>query len=456
MIILKILLGLVGLGFVILIHELGHFLGARLTGITVERFSIGWGKRLFTWKGKKTEYCLSLLPIGGYCKMKGDEMFKQAIDQNLENIPYEKGAYYSASPLRRIITVIMGPAFSLLFPVLILACVWYFGFTVQTQGNRIILAADYSFSGDMNKPTAAQRAGLKTGDRIVAIDGIRTDTGADVQENIAPYAKETKSLTVERDGSDLTVSLTPELDAKTGAGRIGVYFWTDPVIASVAPNSAAYLAGFRAGDRIVQVNGKPVANTVDLAAALDSKPQTVSMRINRGGVESDANLVLTYSETNESNLGIAFKSFEYRTPRYTIPGAVAKGWNEMEKTLVLSVRSIALLFKGVDATQAISGPVRTTVIVGDVAIQGFSAGFGQGLSVIFNFLSVLSIAIFLTQMLPIPALDGGQTLLFIIELVSRRRLKTKFVYYFQMVGTVLVVGLMFFALFGDVLYLFNK
>ena len=156
------------------------------------------------------------------------------------------------------------------------------------------------------------------------------------------------------------------------------------------------------------------------------------------------------------NLGIAFKSFEYRTPRYTIPGAVAKGWNEMEKTLVLSVRSIALLFKGVDATQAISGPVRTTVIVGDVAIQGFSAGFGQGLSVIFNFLSVLSIAIFLTQMLPIPALDGGQTLLFIIELVSRRRLKTKFVYYFQMVGTVLVVGLMFFALFGDVLYLFNK
>jgi regulator of sigma E protease len=456
MIVVKILLGLCGLGFVIFIHELGHFIGARLAGITVETFSLGFGKKLLAFKRGSTEYRISLLPLGGYCRLKGEEVFKKALVEGLENIPFEKGAYFSASPLRRIVTAMMGPAFSLLLPVLILSCVWYFGFTIQSQGNRIILASDYSLSSAAAIPGAAGRAGLKTGDRIVAVNGVETRTSADVQESIAPYPNEKRNLSVDRNGLPLTLEVTPVLDTKTGMGKIGVYFWTDPLVDGVDADSASYIAGLRTGDLLTAINGIPIRNTVDIMAILDGKPPKAVVNASRDGVPFEASLVLTYADDGSSNLGLSFKIEKYRTPSYSVPGAVVKGWNEMMRTLVLSVKSLALLFQGVNVMQAISGPVRTTVMVGDVAVQGFAAGFGQGLSIIFNFLSVLSIAIFITQMLPIPALDGGQTLMFLIEFITKKRLKTKFIYYFQLVGTVLVVGLMAFAVFGDVLYLFVK
>jgi len=133
--------------------------------------------------------------------------------------------------------------------------------------------------------------------------------------------------------------------------------------------------------------------------------------------------------------------------------ALAKGAAETWKTFALSVKSLSLLFKGVDLTQAVSGPIRITYMVGDIATESFSQGIGAGISSVANFLSLISIALCIMNLLPLPMLDGGMILLFFIEGIRRKPLNPKFVSAFQAFGVIIIAGLMLFAVFGDVMFL---
>jgi regulator of sigma E protease len=167
MLILKILLGLVGLGVVVLIHELGHFLAARAVGIDVEAFSIGWGKPILKKKVGKVEYRLGMFPIGGYCKMSGENEFQEAYEKKSAAITPVKGTFYGAAPLRRIVVSFAGPAFNLLFAVLVFSIIWGIGFEVNTLDNRIVLVSDIT----PGETYPADLSGLKTGDTIIDING---------------------------------------------------------------------------------------------------------------------------------------------------------------------------------------------------------------------------------------------------------------------------------------------
>jgi regulator of sigma E protease len=137
-------------------------------------------------------------------------------------------------------------------------------------------------------------------------------------------------------------------------------------------------------------------------------------------------------------------------------GALVQGARETWKTFAVSLKSLALLFRGIDLTQAVSGPIRLTYMVGDIAAEGCGQGIGTGLSSTANFLALISIALCIMNLLPLPVLDGGMILLFIIEAVKGRPLRPRTVYAFQTVGVVLIFGLMIFAVFGDILFLVRR
>jgi regulator of sigma E protease len=448
MIIVKIALGLFGLGIVVFFHELGHFLAARLVKIDVEAFSIGWGKPILKKKIGPVEYRLGMFPVGGYCKMKGETDYNEAWENTKKGIKPEEGSYFSASPAARILVSVGGPLFNLLFAIVLLCFLWGFGFEMKTLDNRIVLASEFS-----NEVFPADIAGLQTGDRIININGREISYYHEVQENIALNPDKTLPITIDRNGKILNLQVTPALDKSSGAGKIGVYFWTDSVIDNVTEGSPAQKAGLIPGDIIKTVNNTPVRNTVDLMKIFEQKPGTLALEIDRSG--STERALLDISDPG-SDTGISWKTITYRTPNLSIPQAVAKGFAEGYKTLAVSVTSLKLLFKGIDLTKAVSGPVRITYMMGDMAAQGFGQSIGTGFRYFIDFIALISIALCVMNMLPLPILDGGMIVLFLVEMIRKKPAHPKAISIFQACGTVIIFTLMAFALFGDILYFVRR
>ncbi len=444
----SILIGLIGLGLVVSVHEFGHLLAAKAVGIKVEAYSVGWGRKLLSFQKGETEYRLSAIPLGGYCKMKGEHALMEAWQQDERTIPQEEGAFYSAKPWERILVLFSGPLVNILFAVLVFGIVAWAGYTVQTFSNRIVLASELT-----GQEAPADRSGLETGDVILAIDGEETRSFREIQEEVSQSPQETLSVRVRGDGGERALEITPVLNRETGAGQIGIYPWIDPVIGSVREGSAAAVAGLQPGDRIRSIGGTEVANSIDLIKALqnDSGSQTITYE-RRGEVRS-AQIVPGENEAGEPSIGVSFEPLEFRVQAGGPVRALGRGVSRTTETLVLAVRSIGLLFAGVDLSQAVAGPVRITYLVGEVAQQGFRSGFGQGLVSFFNFLSLISVMLFFMNMLPIPVLDGGQILLSAFEGVTRRPLRPRFVYRYQMIGTAIVLVIIGFAFFNDILFL---
>jgi regulator of sigma E protease len=432
------------------VHELGHFLAARLAGIDVEAFSIGWGNPILKKKIGAVEYRLGMFPIGGYCKMRGENEFKEAWENNAHGIEPVKGTFFGASPWGRMLVSIAGPLFNLLFAILALSCIWGIGFEVQTLDNRIVLASEF----DTGVYYPADEAGFKTGDRIIEVNGKKTSYFHEVQENIATNPGKLLPITVDREGQTINLSVKPDLDKSTGAGKIGVYFWSDPVVAGIIPNSDAAIAGLLPGDRITGVNGVPVTHTIDMMKALETKPPVAVIDYIRDGFEKRENIVL--SQSDDGSFGVIWPRLQYKTPVLSPPLALAKGASESWKTLVISLRSLGLLFKGIELTEAVSGPVRITYMVGDIAAEGFGHSFGAGLRSTANFLALISIALCVMNLLPLPVLDGGLIILSVVELLRRKPTHPKAIRAFQTVGVVLIFALMVFAIFGDILYLLRR
>ena len=453
---LDVVIGLIGLGIVIFVHESGHFIAAKLSGITVEAFSIGWGKKLVGFTRGGTEYRISMLPIGGYCKMKGEESLRKAIEADDKTIEASAGSLFSVSPLKRLFTYLAGPTANLLFSVIVMSFVWLVGFSVQSVGNKIILLTDYP-SMAQGKTYPANQAGFQTGDRIVAINGAPVKDFQDIETDVAPYPDRLLRVTVERGTATKTLTVTPRLDKATGAGVIGVTAWVDPLIGSVKNGSAAYIAGLQPGDLIVSANGKKIENTLDYSQVLKSEPNRVQITYMRGGTLAETTLIPSYSQNRATpTTGIAFKLSTYRSQAGSLLGAVKKGVDETVSTLTLTVRSIGLLFSGVNLQQAVSGPIRITYYVGEIATQGFQLGFGQGLSSLFRFLSILSVALFFMNLLPIPALDGGLILISLGEMVSGKSVRPRFFYRYQLVGFAFVFGLIILTTFNDVFFFIKQ
>jgi len=452
-----IVLGLIGLGIVVFVHELGHFLAARLMGVEVEAFSLGWGPRLTSFTKSHTEYRVSIFPIGGYCRMKGEESFKAALERGDENMPREPGSFYGASPWRRIVIALAGPAANLVFALLVAIVVAAAGYDIRTFGNRIILAADFPFPGEAVSGLPAEKAGLRTGDKILAIDGVKTDMYSQIQEKIARSAEKPLKLMIERDSKRLEIIVIPALDKETATGRVGLYAWVDAVIDKVMDGSSAYVAGLSPGDHIVFANGQPIDHAIAFQKILLEKPKGLHLGFERDGVLMNTDLVLIWDKDGNPNLGLSFGALTYHIQAKSIMDAFTRGLRETGNTISGTLLGLAALFSGgVNVMNAVSGPMRITYMVGTVASQGFQEGIANGFSQIFNFLSLLSIGVFIMNLLPIPLLDGGQVLLFIVEGIHRKPLRLKTVYRYQVVGMAVVLAVFLLTTIADVSFFSNR
>jgi len=372
MLIVKILLGIFGLGVVVFFHELGHFLAARLVGINVEAFSIGWGKPILKKKIGSCEYRLGIFPLGGYCKMQGDSDYNnEAYEKLAQGIKPEEGSYHAASPAARILVCFAGPFFNLVLAVILLSFIWGIGFEINTFENKIKLLSEVN-PGEVYP---ADIAGLKSGDRIIKIKKKNISYYYEIQRSIGTKAKKEFPVTIERDGEIMQLNLSPLMDEDSGRGIIGILPYNEEIIS-------------------------------------------------------------------------------FRTPKLSIPGAVAKGVQDCYETLLDSITTLPLLFKGINLTKAVSGPVRITYMMGDFATQGFSRSIGAGFYILVNFISLISIALCVMNLLPLPILDGGMIILFTVELIRRKPIPPKAVAVFQTCGMVIIFSLLIFALYGDIMYLF--
>ena len=440
--------GILGLGLIVLIHETGHFVAAKLSGVTVEAFSIGMGPVLFHKTIKGTDFRISLIPLGGYCAMKGEKAFQDAIDNNEDHITGDKDSFYGVHPLRRAFIAFSGPFFNVLFAVVAFTVISMIGYDFYSADNRIVLATEVY--DDIE--SAAKDAGLKTGDRIISINGKQTPLFTDISQAVASSPDETLSLLVERNGSTITFDVTTKLDKSTGTGKLGIMNWIDPVIAKVEEGSAAEIAGLLEGDVIVKFNDAEIHNIYELQKEVQNRNGDFVLEYKRTG-----KLYSCIIKLNENkDLGIYFSTDIHHTETYWLLPAMWQGIKETVNLTGLTIKSIGLLFKGVDLSQAVSGPARITKMIGETAEAGFKAGFSTGVVSVLNFLALISISLFIMNLLPIPILDGGLILFALIEFIRKRQIKPKFLYYIQFVGIGIIVILFVIALFSDINYFIHN
>jgi len=456
---MTVIYGLLGLSVIIFIHELGHFFVARFFGVHVESFSIGMGPVLLHKTVKGTDYRLSLIPFGGYCGMKGEKDFQTAMENKLDRIPAEKDSFYGVHPLKRIAIAFAGPFANVILAIAALSVVAMIGYDYYTSPNKIILASEFY----PDSPLSAAEAGLHTGDRITAINGKRIEYFSDIVEAVSLAARKTLHVEADRNGTAMTFTLVPELDKSTGAGKIGVLNWLDPVIESAAENSPAFNAGLQNGDRIIEADGKTVRNTVDLYEILKNLREA-DISVERDSRVFQAHLSLASQDeqsaqksaerenSGNENLvsGISWQAIKVHTKTYPFFPALIQGTKETFKMVSVTAQSIALLFKGIDLKQAVSGPIGITVLLGETAKEGFSAGFSVGVVTVCNFLAVISISLFLMNLLPVPVLDGGLILVAFIELVRRKSIKPKTLYAIQIAGICFIVLIFLLGMFADI------
>lgn len=367
---MKWLYGLLCLFFLILFHEFGHFLAAKLFGVKVESFSVGFGPILIHKKIHGTDYRISLFPLGGYCGMKGEKDFQNAIEAKLPQIEGEKDSLYGIHPLKRALIGFAGPFFNFFFAFIAYSLISGIGYKYYTYSNSILINENITSS-------VAKDAGLESGDIITSINGKVTNDFSDLIQEISVRPDEDLILTVVRNGQNLSFNLHSEMDKATGSGKIGIAADTSKIL------------------------------------------------------------------EKESN-------------KYSFFPALGHGFLESCNSVILTIKSIGLLFKGIDLDNAVSGPARVTEMLGTTVKEGFSAGLKQGLIALLSLMAIISISLFIMNLLPIPILDGGLILIAIIEFVFHKKINPKIQYYIQFIGLAFIALLFIIGLQGDIKYFLNK
>ena len=262
-------------------------------------------------------------------------------------------------------------------------------------------------------------------------------------------------MAIERDGARFTTNITPRQDPATGRPLIEVLVWIDPLVATVAAGSPAERAGLRVGDRILSVDGTAVRHAIELEQALGrGGGQPVSLLVRTEGREREVRLVPGSGEAGNPVFGVGYEQITMRTETRGPVRGIVTGVQQANGAIVETIRGLARLIGGrLDPREAIMGPPRIFYLVGRMTIESAAEGLGRAVFNLFNILSVVSLSLAIFNLIPIPVLDGGQIMLTLWELVTRRRPSPRLTYHYQMIGVVLILGLLIFAVVNDVLAL---
>ena len=438
----------VAISVLVAVHEFGHFWVARRLGIKVLRFSIGFGSPLWRRDGRDgTEYWISAIPLGGYVKM---------LDEREGDVPPEDlpRCFNRQSPQRRIAVLFAGPAFNFLF-----ALVAYWAMFVAG------VPAVKPVVGDIAAGSPAAEAGLAPGDRIVAINGVATETLMDAQLELlgAMVPAGRAALTVEDaagDRRELRLAYAGDTHALTEPGammpELGIAPWRPripAVIGELLPEGTAAAAGLEAGDRIVSAAGEPVEDWAGWVDFVRARPgETVGVLIERAGTPQRLELFIGAADEEGERVGrigaAPQVSAELWDPvrteqRYGPLQAVGKAAEETWRMSALTVTMMARMVMGQVSVKNISGPINIAQAAGFTAAAGLTA--------FASFLAIVSISLGIINLLPIPMLDGGQIVYQCVELAKGSPVSERAQLIGQQVGIALLLMLMSFAFYNDIM-----
>lgn len=392
------------LGFMILIHEWGHYAAAKLVGVRVEVFSIGFGKRLLGFRRGETDYRISALPFGGYVKMSGENPMDERTGDPAEFLSHPRW--------HRFIIAIAGPAMNVLLAIGLLTGIYMVNYEFPIYLEQPAVLA-------WIKPgSAAANAGLQAGDKIVGVDGIENPTWEQLEPKIWLSPNQPVQVTVQRGTATFEKTIVPKPITSSEVGSAG-WFPNSPVtVGVVEPDMPAAKAGIKQGDHVVAIDGRPINHIEAMIEELQqTKDKPVELTISRDGKEFNVGVTPMLAKTedpNEKRYRIGFSNQpQMKTSQLPFVQAVNRSLADNKKDSMLILELMKKLVERKVSIRTISGPIGIAQDTGEAAEA-------KGWSPLLMLSAAISLNLGIFNLLPIPILDGGVILLLLIEGFMRR------------------------------------
>lgn len=433
---------IVVLGVLVFFHEFGHFIVARICGVGVLTFSLGFGRKLISRKWGETEYCVSVLPLGGYVRLLGDDPNEEISPENLHRSFLKQGFG------KKFAIVIAGPVFNLLLAFVLYAFI-----------NMMGVPALSSHIGEVEDNSAAAHAGIQPNDHVVAVDGEKVEYWSQIMEAVDDSNGRALRFTVLRESEEVRTEVIPMMREQRDifgdlqkAWTIGIQEKILPVVGSVQVGTPAEQAGFKPDDIIVRVGEREITLWQQIRESIQEYGgQEVAIGILRAGEPIEFSLTPVPSEVKDApvdwKIGIIVKGPPRVIRRYSPVMATILG---AEQTWYFTKVNTIGLFK------LIQGKISAKSIGGPILIAQMSSKFAsQGVHDFLFFMALISINLGIINLFPIPILDGGHLLIFSIEGVLGRPLSLGIREKAQQVGLFIIISIMIFAFYNDFMRFFQ-
>ena len=402
------------LGFLITIHEAGHLIVAKLCKVKVNEFAIGFGPTIWKKQGKETKYAIRLIPLGGFCSMEGEE-------ERSEN----QGSFSKASIPRRMAIVVAGATVNIIFGLLVY-------FILMTSSSTYI-------TNEINSVIdgyAAQEIELQQGDKIIKLNGKNIKNKYDLDKVMKKSNGEVLELIIQRNEENLTYNIKPtEVKSKS----TGMYLDENAKILSVEKGSSAEKQGIKSNDKIIKVNNQEINNDVNKAIEIikEKGQNTILLTIERSNEK--INIELTPDTISSYYLGVNLKQAEDTFINHLVYGEI-----ETKKFAISILDNIKMIFTGGVSVDQMMGPVGISEAVAKTS----------GIKEFVYMLALISLSLGVTNLLPIPALDGGKLLILLIEAIRRKPMKEKTEINIQLIGFSILIALSIYITYHDILRIF--
>jgi regulator of sigma E protease len=415
------------LGFMILIHEFGHYSVAKLLGVRVEQFAIGFGKRLVGFRKGETDYRINAIPLGGYVKMSGENPMDERTGDPRE--------FMSHSRWHRFLIAIAGPVMNILLAILLLTGVFFIHPEYATSDDQPAIV------GSVKADSPAAKIGAQPGDRILKIDGVENPTWEEVLNRDAINVNQRTHVVLQRGNTTFERDIVPEPVTVNQIGSSG-WFPSEPVIVgTLEPDMPAAKAGIQLGDKIIAVDGKPMASMPGLVETLQqSKSKPVNLEVQRGdntlhiivepvlttvGAAPTNNWFTSFlrkiglvraeaaKEEQRYRIGFAGAPAPVNVEKLSLGEALSRSLTENKNNSMLLLELVGKLVRHKVSLKAVSGPIGIAQMTG-------AAAQAKGWAPLLILTCLISLNLGIFNLLPIPIMDGGVILLLFIESLMRR------------------------------------